>query len=203
MNLSKHLILTILFFTLNTVAFSQQRGNSSQQQGQRNNQTQQKIQPKNMVGIIMYDIDIVLKKIKVKKAPKKAIVSKAISQHNNKINELKTFNYETFDDVTSFLTKKRNEAKLNRDFSTMKEAQMQANEMLSPIRSKVKFQKNKLNTTLEKELSEKQYKAWLKYQQSELKKLNPKAAERPQMQSGQRSRGSGQKQGTGMGRGGY
>jgi len=201
MNLPKHLILTVFFFTLNTVVFSQQRGNS-QQQGQRYNQTQQKIQPENMVGIIMYDIDEVLKKTKVKKAPKKAIVSKAISQHNNKINELKTFNYETFDDVTSFLTKKRNEAKLNRDFSTMKESQMQANEMLAPIRSKVKFQKNKLNTTLEKELSEKQYKAWLKYQQSELKKLKPKATEKPQMQSGQRSKGSGQK-GMGMGRGGY
>ncbi len=78
---------------------------------------------------------------------------------------------------------------------------MKANEMLAPIRTKVMKQQNILNSTFEKELSEKEHKKWIKYQQGELKKLKPKTAEKPQMQSGQRSKGSGQKKG--MSRGGY
>ncbi|WP_457610111.1 hypothetical protein [Lutibacter sp.] len=162
-------LIFILFF--NTPIFSQQRGNhgnSSQQAAQ------QKIIPENMAGIISYDIDEVIKKLKIKKTPTRNIVSNAISTHNNKINELKTFNYETFDNVKSFLTKKRNEAKLSRDFTILKEARMKANEMLAPIRKKVIAQKNILNTTLKKEFSEKQFKKWLKYQQNKLKELKPK-----------------------------
>ena len=127
-----------------------------------------------MAGIISYDFDEVIKKLKIKKTPTKNIVSKAITTHNNKINELKTFNYETFNNVKSFLTKKRNEAKLSRDFTIMREARMKANEMLAPIRNKVISQKNILNATLKKELSEKQFKKWLKYQQGKLKELKPK-----------------------------
>lgn len=164
--------------------------------------SQKAINPENMARIIMYDYDEVIKKLKVKKVPKKSVVISAILKHNNKINEIKTFNYETFDDVKSFLTKKRNEALLNRDFSTMRESQMTANEMLAPIKAKVMRQKTMLNTTFENELTEKQYKTWLKYQQSELKKLNPKAPQSQQQKSSQGSKkGSGQKRG--MGRKGY
>ena len=144
---------------------------------------QPKVNPQNMARIIMYDYEEVIKKLKIKKGQKKTIVAHAISKHNSKNNEIKTFNYETFDDVKSFLTKKRNEAMLNRDFSSMKDSQMQANEMLAPIRKKVRMSKNTLNTTFEKELSEKQFKTWLKYQEAELKKLNPKASQTQQNQS--------------------
>lgn len=179
-------ILFTFFLTFTSLLFSQQRGNtrnSSQQQGQNSQMAQPKVNPQNMARIIMYDYEEVIKKLKIKKAPKQTVIAQAISKHNSKINELKTFNYETFDNVTSFLTKKRNEAKLSRDFSTMRESQMQANEMLAPIRKKVLLQKNALNTTFEKELSEKEYKKWLKYQEAELKKLNPKASQTQQSQS--------------------
>ena len=83
----------------------------------------------------------------------------------------------------------------------MRESQMQANKMLAPIRSKVLLEKNKLNTLFEKELSEKQYKTWIKYQKAELKKLNPKAPQNQQNTSSKASRGSGQRKG--MSRGGY
>jgi len=197
-------ILFTFFLTFTSLLFSQQRGNtrnSSQQQGQNSQMAQPKVNPQNMARIIMYDYEEVIKKLKIKKEPKQTVIAQAISKHNSKINELKTFNYETFDNVTSFLTKKRNEAKLSRDFSTMRESQMQANEMLAPIRKKVLLQKNALNTTFEKELSDKEYKKWLKYQEAELKKLNPKAKQNQPSQSGQRSQGSGQKRG--MSRGGY
>jgi len=195
-------ILFTFLLTFTSVLFSQQRGNHSQQNSQNNQMSQKAINPENMARIIMYDYDEVIKKLKVKKVPKKSVVISAILKHNNKINEIKTFNYETFDDVKSFLTKKRNEALLNRDFSTMRESQMTANEMLAPIKAKVMRQKTMLNTTFENELTEKQYKTWLKYQQSELKKLNPKAPQSQQQKSSQGSKkGSGQKRG--MGRKGY
>ncbi|WP_299527327.1 hypothetical protein [uncultured Lutibacter sp.] len=201
----KNNILLVFIVTFSTVLFSQQRGNnrnSSQQQGQSSQMAQAKVNPQNMARIIMYDYEAVIKKLKIKKEPKKSMVIQAINKHNNKINEIKTFNFETFDDVSTYLTKKRNEATLNRDFSTIKESQIQANGMLAPIREKVLLQKNTLNTIFEKELSEKQYKTWLKYQESELKKLNPKAPQTQQIQSRQQSqRGSRQQQG--MSRGGY
>ncbi|AMC10788.1 hypothetical protein Lupro_05830 [Lutibacter profundi] len=173
------ILIFILFFS--TTLFSQQRGNhgNSSQKAM-----PQKINPKNMAGIISYDFDEVIKKLKIKETPIKNIVSKAITTHNNKINELKTFNYEIFNNVKSFLTKKRNEAKLSRDFTIMTEARMKANEMLAPIRDKVITQKSILNTTLKKELSEKQFKKWLKYQQGKLKELKPKNTQQS-MQSAQ------------------
>ncbi|REE80581.1 hypothetical protein BX611_2227 [Lutibacter oceani] len=198
-----YILLTFLF-TFTTVLFSQQRGNkgsSLQQKGQNSQMMIQAINPENMAKIIMYDTDEIIKKLRIKNDDKKAVIIRAISKHNNKINEIKTFNYETFDKVKSFLSKKRNEAALTHDFSNMKEFQLQANEMLTPIRSKIILQKNTLNATFEKELSEKQYKTWLKYQQTELKKLNPKAPENQQSKNSQKSKGSGQKRG--MGRSSY
>lgn len=200
----KNYILLIFLLTFTTVLFSQQRGNkgySSQQQGQGSQMTLTKVNPENMARIIMYDYEKVIKKLKVKKSPIQTVIKQAISKHNNKINEIKTFNYETFNNVSKFLAKKRNEAMLNSDFSIMKESQMQANKMLAPIHDKVQLQKNTLNAIFEKELSEKQYKAWLKYQKGELKKLMPKKPDNSQMQSGQRSRQGRNQQG--MGRNSY
>lgn len=196
----KYASLLVFILTFNSIIYAQQRGGgnrNSQQQGQRSQTSIPTMNPENMAGILIYDTDEVVKKLKIKKAPKKAIVNQAIARHNNKVNELKVFNFETFNKVKKYLNKKREEVKLSRDFSIMKEARMNANEMLAPIRTKVMQQQNLLNTTLEKELSEKEYKKWLKYQEDELKKLNPKNAERPQMQSGQRSQGRGQKKGMG------
>lgn len=178
--------LIVFIFSFNTVLFSQ-HGSSSDIKPPN-------VNPQNMARIIMYDYEEVIKKLKIKKAPLKTVVMQAVAKHNNKINEIKTFNYETFDNVSKFLTKKRNEATLNRDFSTMRESQMQANEMLAPLREKILLQKNTLNATFEKELSKKQYKTWIKYQKGELKKLNPKAPQNQQNESGQQSQRSGRQQ---------
>ncbi|WP_456376086.1 hypothetical protein [Lutibacter sp.] len=191
-------IIVVVLISSNSNLFSQQRGgrgNSSQGQ-----MTMPKVSPQNMAKIIIYDSDEVLKKLKLKSAQKKTIVNQAISKHNTKINELKIFNYETFNNVKTFLDKKREEAILNRDFSTMKESRMKANEMLAPIRAESMKQQMILNNTLNKELSEKEYKKWLKYQQAELKKLNPKNTQKPQMQRQGQMRGSGR---NGQGRSRY
>jgi hypothetical protein len=190
MKLIKNYILLTYLLTFTTVLFSQQRGNkrnSLQQQGQGSQMTSAIVNPKNMARIIFYDSEKVIKKIKIKKPSVQTVIKQAISKHNNKINEIKTFNFETFNNVSKFLTKKRNEAMVSRDFNTMKESHIEANNMLAPIHEKVLLQKNTLNTIFEKELSEKQYKVWLKYQEGELKKLNPKKPDNFQMQGNQHS----------------
>ncbi|MBL4939736.1 MAG: hypothetical protein JKY16_05595, partial [Lutibacter sp.] len=98
------------------------------------------VNPENMVGIMMYDSDEVIKKIKIKKEEKKIIVKKSIAVYNNKINEIKTFGYLTFNNVKSFIIKKTNEAKLTNDYRSMGESRLKLKEMLDPIRSKIKIQ---------------------------------------------------------------
>ena len=72
---------------------------------------------------------------------------------------------------------------LTKDYRSMEEARMKLKEMIDPVKEKVKEQKRILNNTLEKELSAKQYKNWIKFQKSELTKLQPKAPERQQQNS--------------------
>lgn len=200
----KKISLILIFVCIignSSILFSQQSGNkqNSSQQGHGGEMIQPQINPENMAGILMYDSDEVTKKLNVKNTQQQTLIVKTISKHNNKINEIKTFNFETFTKVKTFLDKKKNEAMANRDNIAMKEAKIQANEMLLPIREKVQEQQALINTIFEKELSPKQYNTWLKYQEKKHNELNPKTLENSQMQgSGQRSKGSGQKQGVGI-----
>lgn len=195
--LSSFLILVCILGNATTL-FSQQKGNkqNSSKQSQGNNMMQSQINPENMAGIFMYDSDEVLKKIKVNETTKQQVITKAITKYNNKINELKAFNYETFSNVKTFLDKKRNEAMLNQDNVTMKDDKIQANEMLKPIREKVQEQQSLINSIFKTALTPKEYNSWLKYQEKKHNELKPKTPENSQMQgNGQRSKGSGQKQG--------
>lgn len=137
------------------------------------------VNPELMAGIIMYDADEAIKKIKLKKEPQKVSTIKAIALYNSKINEIKTFNYITFNNIKSYITKKFNEVQLTKDYRSMEEVRMKVKEMLDPVKEKVEDQKSILDKTLEKELSAKQYKNWGKYKKIALKKLQPKAPERP------------------------
>lgn len=139
-----------------------------------------KVNPENMAGIIMYDSDEVIKKIKLKNEPKKIIVKKSFSYYNNKINETKIFNYITFNNVKEFIIKKNNEIQLTKDYRSMGDARLKIQSMLEPIRTKIKIQDSILNTILKEELTAKQYKNWTKYKRLQLRTLQPKAPPRPQ-----------------------
>lgn len=139
-----------------------------------------KVNPELMAGIILYDADEAIKKMKLKTAPLKFSTKKAISLYNDKIHEIKTFNYITFNDIKSIVSKTFNKVQLTKDYRSMEELRMRVKEMIDPVKEKVEEQNSILNETLEKNLSAKQYKSWIKFQKSELKKLQPKAPERPQ-----------------------
>lgn len=181
-----------------TTLFSQQKSNkqNSSQQGQASQMAQPLLNPENMAGIFIYNSDDVIKKIKVKETAKQQVITKTITKYNNKINELKVFNHETFSNVKTFLDRKRNETMLNQDNATLKDAKIQANEMLNPIREKVQEQKILINSIFQTALTPKEYGSWLKYQEKKHNELKPKTPENGQMQGkGQPSKGSGQKQG--------
>jgi hypothetical protein len=187
----KNTVILFVFLAFNTFIYSQQRGNMGGSP-QSQMMMQPNLKPENMAKIIMYDFEKVVKKLKIKEPSEINFVSKTIGNYNNKINEIKAFNYETFDLVKSLLTKKRDEAKLYNDFSIMKKAQAQANEILAPIREKVINQQKKLNELFKEKLSEKQYKSWLKYQKIKQYELKPKKPQNQQMNS---QKGNGQRQG--------
>lgn len=195
--LSSFLILVCILGNATTL-FSQQKRNkqNSSHQVQGSQMGQAQMNPENMAGIFMYDSEDVLKKIKIKETKKQQVITKAITKYNNKINELKAFNYETFSNVKTFLDKKRNEAMLNQDNVTLKDAKIQANEMLKPIREKVQEEQAFINSIFRTALTSKEYNSWLKYQEKKHNELKPKTSENTPMQgSGQRSKGGGQKQG--------
>jgi len=168
---SNHLMKSLIFSFLLVLVVSFPSKINGQQKAP-------EVNPELMAGIIMYDADAAIKKIKVKKEPQKVSVIKAISLYNNQINEIKTFNYITFNNIKSYITKKFNEVQLTKDYRSMEEVRMKVKDMIDPVKEKVKNQKTILNETLEKELSAKQYKNWVKFQKIELKKLQPKAPER-------------------------
>jgi len=179
----------IIFILSFTMVFSQQRGNKS-------NNANFQVNVKKLAGIVPYDSDAVLKKLKVKKSENKDIVERAIDHYNQKINELKIFNTDTFNSVKHYINQKRQEAQLSNDINILKEAKIKVDETLQPLRDKVNLEQNKLNKVFESHLNAKQFKTWSKYVKQQKEALKSKAPARPQMQN-QGMRGSGMQRGQG------
>jgi vacuolar-type H+-ATPase subunit H len=177
MNFKKQQIITIYFLIFSVVLFSQQRRYNQNYGGQQNYQrntpsTPKKLSIQNMAGILMYDYDEVIKKVKIKDESKKLVVEKAITKYNNKINEIKTFNSDVFSKVKRFIEQKTESAKTS-NVNDFKEARLKIRELLKPVEDKVDNQQKILNESLEKILSEKQNSKWLRYENIKIKELRP------------------------------
>ncbi|MCF6181617.1 hypothetical protein [Lutibacter sp.] len=175
-------IFIIIFILTSTIAFSQQKGSHS---GNGNFH----VNVKKLAGIVPYDSDEVIKRIKVKKSENKIIVEQAIDKYNQKINELKIFNTDIFTSVKLFINQKSQEAKLSNDINILKEAKIKVDETLQPLKDKVAKAQNVLDKEFKIRLNAKQLKAWSKYVKRKKEALKPKAPSRPPMQNqGMRSR---------------
>jgi hypothetical protein len=177
-------ILLIIFLLSATITFSQQHGNTS-------GNTPMKINVKRLAGIIPYDFDDVVKRLKVKKQINKDFVEHSIDKYNQKINELQIFNTDTFAFVKHYINQKSQEAQLSNDINVLKEAKIKVEETLQPLKDKVAIAQNKLDKELETTLNAKQLKAWSKYVKHKKDALKPKASSshppmRNSMQRGQR-----------------
>ena len=163
----------LLFFT--SLIFSQGRYNSNygnQQYSQGNQEKPKKITPEMMAGILMYDYDEVIKKLKIKDEKTQLNVERAINRYNNKINEIKTFSIDVFSKIKYIIDEKTANSQ-NSNIDDFMEARYQIKDMLKPIQEKVDEQQKVLNESLAKDLSEKQNKKWLKYQLAKIKELRP------------------------------
>ncbi|MDX1828931.1 MAG: hypothetical protein R3342_05220 [Lutibacter sp.] len=176
MNLTKQQYFTICFLIFNTILFAQQRrynqNYGGQQNYQRNTSAPKKFTVENMAGILMYDYDEVIKKVKIKDESKKIVVEKAITKYNNKINEIKTFNSDVFSKVKRFIEQKTESSKTP-NVNDFKEARLKILELLKPIVDKVDKQQKILNQSLEKVFSEKQNSKWLRYESMKIKEVRP------------------------------
>lgn len=114
-------------------------------------------------GIKDYDIKGVLKKLKLKNNPVSATVQQAVEKHNNEMNTLNLLHTGIFDELKMLVALTRKQALETKDFSNLKEIQKQLNTTLEPIREKVNVIENSLNDKLINDLSEEQFKRWVKY----------------------------------------
>lgn len=172
----------IIFILTSTIAFSQQKGSHS-------GNAQMQVNVKKLAGIVPYDTNDVIKRIKIKKTENKNFVEQAIDKYNQKINELEIFNTDIFTSVKLYINQKSQEAKLSNDINILREAKIKVDETLQPLKDKVAKAQNVLNKELETSLNTKQLKTWSKYVKRKKEALKPKAPARPQMQNqGMRSR---------------
>ncbi|MDG2193489.1 MAG: hypothetical protein P8K77_01280 [Polaribacter sp.] len=135
----------------------------------------------NAAGIVRYDTDIVFKKIKIKKAPKKQEVSQIIAAFNHNVDKIKFVNSVLLNEVRTFIDVKKMEAKLTKNEALMRTAKVTAKQRLQPIRFLVATEAQKLNNQLEKVLSKKQFKKWKRYVENEKRLLKPKAPDKPRV----------------------
>jgi len=197
MKKAKLLFFTFLIVILSNSIYSQKRGNGSNHSNQSMSSAMKTmpIKPENMAGILMYDTDEVIKKLKIKESSKQVLIEDIIDTYNNSISEVKAFNNQLFDEVKIYLDNARNEAKINNDKFLMKEASHNAKEMLKPVQEKVKEHHEVLNFAMKNILTDKQFSKWNKYQKKKHAELKPSSNNNSQMKSGGNGKGSGQGKG--------
>lgn len=167
--------LTLVFLFCFTLAFAQFPNAGMQRRGGNPNQMKSyKFDAKNQAGIFYYDIDKVIKKVKVKDDLNKNKVSKVLRDYNHKIKELHFLESEKLTGIDNAIQTMMKIAKENGDRESMKEVRQNSRKALRPIREKVMNYERELNDSLEKILTDKQQKRWLKYQKKEKDKLKPK-----------------------------
>lgn len=194
--MKKLLFLFILLFQ-SGLSFAQMQG---QRSGQGQGQTPMpEFKAKNVAGILKYDEDNVYKKLGIKDDALKQKIYKSLSKYHNKIDEILFLNNPKLEKVENKVNTQREIATANKDRQAMMEIMDEARKELAPIKKEVIEANEIVNQELEKILSEKQYKKWLKYQANKKKSLKPKT----QMNSNNTSRGQGKgnRGGGGGGRG--
>ncbi len=145
--------------------------------------------PAKTAGIMEYDIKAVLKKLKLKKNPNSVIVKKAIEDHNREMNALNLLHTGIFDELKMLVALTINQAVATKDYSGMKNLQKQLNTTLEPIREKVTVSDSSLNEKLRKELSEGQFKKWVKYQKQQRSKNKVRAPNQTQGTKNKKQKG--------------
>lgn len=190
----KNIILILITFLTYNLFSQPPGGGGRRQQGQspQSNQTQKefKFNASEMAGIFYYDINEVIKKTKVKGENNQFLVSKELKNYNFKVKEISFLNSKIFTDLDEVANSISNRG----DMEARKKMRRKVDELIRPIRDEVHQMEKELNDNLEKILSEKQFKKWLKYQKKQKESFQPKRPQNNQRQGqgqGQMQNGGG------------
>ncbi|PQJ77975.1 hypothetical protein [Polaribacter porphyrae] len=191
-------ILYLAIFLLNFSVYAQPPGGGGGQRGERQNQQGQQDREKPRVfksaevaGLFSYDVEKIIKKLKIKDETLETSVAKLLKDYNFEIKEITLLNADKFKDfdklVNAEMQARRESGNQRTKNNTKGELREKIQEVLRPIRKEVREKEEKLNENLEAVLSKKQNKKWLKYQKKLKDKLKPKRAQRNNnQQPGQR-----------------
>lgn len=202
----KNLILIVALFSINFIDAQPPNGGMRQRQnqnGQFNGERNFKIPTANdIAGIFYYDVEQVIKKLKIRNDETKVIVSKALRDYNFKIKEIALLNMDNLKAIDVLMKSRRgmrrmpdNDNSFDNPENDNGDLHQKMEELIRPIRGNIEDNEFVLNETLESVLSKKQNKKWLKYQKKEKEKLMPQRPEgnnrnqngqQPHMQNRQR-----------------
>ncbi len=157
--------IAILFLSVNFYAQSP-RGNKGNKQ---QNQKPKEFKASEAAGLFYYDIDKIIKKLKVKDDEAKQKITKAIRNYNFQIKKIALLNSTKFNDL-NLIMNSRQKGQENKDDNFREKIQ----EVIRPIRQEVHLEEEKLNEELETLLDVKRNKKWLKYQKKKKQSLAPK-----------------------------
>jgi hypothetical protein len=119
-------------------------------------------------GIFEYDIEEVIKKLKIRDEITKNKISRSLIAYNKKMLELSTVHITTFMELENEYNHNIKIAMQKKDRSQMDDVKAKIKKVLPPIRKQVVAEEKILNDALAMVLSQKQNDKWLKYQKQKL-----------------------------------
>ena len=176
--MKKYILLLFVFTSM--LAHSQFGNQSMQNRRQRQvTQTPQSAPEPNFevekyLGIVIYDIEKAAKKSSIKLSSEEGKeFSKLLTVYNKDVKDIRRINSFTLRKTKEMVENFQKNARKTGDLSDQSKVQKTMTTDLKPIADTLKAEDRKLDGTLKKLLSEKQYKKWIKYNRK-LYKVFPK-----------------------------
>jgi hypothetical protein len=116
-------------------------------------------------GIFQYDIEKVIKKLKIVDDSAKVKISESLIEYNNKMYELSVLHSATFQKLEADFDSNVQIAMRNRDRDQMNGVKAEIQRIIPPIRMKVQKEEKLLNDKMANFLTEKQNNKWIRYQE--------------------------------------
>lgn len=158
-------LMRLIFFLFGSIFLGFSQGAS----------TPQKFNAAVEAGIFYYEEEKAIQKMKVKQKALKYTVKREIIAYNSKIKELSFLKSAELNEVNAII----NSTSLDTDRTILTDLRTRIQEVMNPIKDSVKSFETRLNVNLKKQLSNKQYKNWLKYQKRKKREMLPKPPPQP------------------------
>lgn len=170
--MKRNLVFILLLFLSTTMSIAQFNRNNGRNTTQNNRpQKPPEFNPEKIVGLVVYKVDKVLKKIGVKKSDKNyATIVSELTTFNKNITQFSRIHSFTFSESKKTMEAAQKQATSSNNFSTLKSTYLVVGKKLNPILEQINEKEKILNQVLEPLLSKKQYDKWIKYK-AKLKKV--------------------------------